>query len=500
MKTRKYLLAARLASIALFVGAQFGHAPAQALIRPIAFPVLGPVTFSNDFGAPRAGHTHQGNDIFGLKMQPLVAAVDGRITLATFPEPSWGWAIFIRDADGYEYRYLHINNDTPGTDDGAGGGMNAFAPDMTAGNPVVRGQLIGWLGDSGNAESTRPHLHFEIRAPDGTAINPFDSLIPAEHLAGAVVPPPLPGEILAYGQFYGGAWIAAGNFDADAGPEVVTGAGPGGGPHVRTFEVSGTSFGAAHSSLLAYAPGFTGGVDVAAADVDGDGIDEIVTGAGPGGGPHVRIFKSDGRAVGGFFAYDGGFRGGVRVSAADFDGDGIDEIVTGAGPGGGPHVRIFKSDGTPIGGFFAYDGGFRGGVDVAAADVVTEPGASATATSQPEIVTGAGAGGGPHVRIFSLDGSERGGFFAYPQGFPGGVRVAAADMNNNGRAEILTGAGPSGGPHVRLLRADGSEISSRFPFNGWFNGGVDVTALPRRTFASSGPGRRASVRRGPAAP
>ena len=76
--------------------------------------------------------------------------------------------------------------------------------------------------------------------------------------------------------------------------------------------------------------------------------EEIVTGAGPGGGPHVQVFSSDGTAMGSFFAYDQGFTGGVRVATGDLNCDGTSEIITGAGPGGGPHVRVFKADGTPF--------------------------------------------------------------------------------------------------------------------------------------------------------
>jgi len=180
-------------------------APPAAQSRTITFPVKGPVRFTNDFGAPRAGHTHQGNDIFGTKMQPLVAAADGTVVylVAPFrPEPSdpsapspspspsataspapssAGYAIFIRDAEGFTYRYVHVNNDSPGTDDGAATFEQAFTADMRLGQKVTKGQLIGYLGDSGNAESTAAHLHFEIRMPDGGAMNPFDSLSAAPH-------------------------------------------------------------------------------------------------------------------------------------------------------------------------------------------------------------------------------------------------------------------------------------------------------------------------------
>jgi hypothetical protein len=129
--------------------------------------------------------------------------------------------------------------------------------------------------------------------------------------------------------------------------------------------------------FFAYNPAFTGGVNVAVADLDGDTQPEIITSPGAGGGPHVRMFKVD-RTTGnvtslgdGFFAYDPGFTGGVRVTAQDVDGDGNPEIITAPGAGGGPHIRVFKID--AAGGavaigpeFFAYDAGFTGGVTLGA--------------------------------------------------------------------------------------------------------------------------------------
>src|SRR4029450_5795188 len=132
-------------------------------------------------------------------------------------------------------------------------------------------------------------------------------------------------------------------------------------------------------------------------DVDGDGIDEIITGAGPFGGPHVRVFKVSGGApteLASFYAYDPAFTGGVSVACGDVTGDGIAEVITGAGEGGGPHVRVFGVDAgtvTELASFYAYDPAFGGGVNVAAADT--------TGDGVAEIITGAGPFGGPQVRV-----------------------------------------------------------------------------------------------------
>src|SRR5262245_4558949 len=139
-------------------------------------------------------------------------------------------------------------------------------------------------------------------------------------------------------------------------PAIGTGAGPGGGPHARSVHGEGVSL----LSFLAYDPNFTGGTRVALGDVNGDGVPDLITGAGPGGGPHVRVFDgATGAELRSFFAYDAAFTGGVFVAAGDVNGDGKADIITGAGPGGGPHVRVFDgATGAELRSFFAYDAAF----------------------------------------------------------------------------------------------------------------------------------------------
>lgn len=155
------------------------EAPVTPISGPpdIVFPVQGGASFSDDYGDARSGgRVHEANDLMAPKMTPVLAARGGKVIKAPVVEPDYGFNISIAGDDGYKYNYLHINNDTLGTDDGLGGSQNAYAPGIVPGVTVVAGQHIAWVGDSGNAESVGSHLHFEIRIADGTAINPYQYL------------------------------------------------------------------------------------------------------------------------------------------------------------------------------------------------------------------------------------------------------------------------------------------------------------------------------------
>lgn len=153
-------------------------AQAESLAPPdIVFPLEGGAVFSDDFGYTRSGgRFHEANDLMAPKITPIIAARGGTVISAPSVEPSYGYMISIAGDDGYRYNYLHINNDTPGTDDGLGGVEYAYVKGISRGVTVSQGQHIAWVGDSGNAEEAGSHLHFEIRLADGSPINPYPYL------------------------------------------------------------------------------------------------------------------------------------------------------------------------------------------------------------------------------------------------------------------------------------------------------------------------------------
>jgi hypothetical protein len=178
---------------------------------------------------------------------------------------------------------------------------------------------------------------------------------------------------------------------------------------------------------------FSGDISLAVADLNGNGQKQLVIGAGKGGGPQIRIFSVDCRLLsGGFFAYDRNFRGGVNVAAIDYNNDGKDEIIAGAGMGGGPQVRIFNRDGKVLGGWFAYDKNSRSGVTVAAGKF--------NVGSEKQIITGTGPGVAPQVRVWDKFGKLISQFLAYDKTSLGGITVSATDINNDGKDEILAGS------------------------------------------------------------
>lgn len=149
-------------------------------IYEMVFPIDGETFFDDSFGAcrgSRCSRRHEGIDLLADKMVPVVAAAAGTVGWVLDEQGGKCCAMALNHDDGWRTWYIHLNNDTPGTDDGKGWG---FAPGIAPGVHVEAGQLIGYVGDSGNAETTPPHIHFELQRPNGKEINPYPHLVAAQ--------------------------------------------------------------------------------------------------------------------------------------------------------------------------------------------------------------------------------------------------------------------------------------------------------------------------------
>jgi hypothetical protein len=233
------------------------------------------------------------------------------------------------------------------------------------------------------------------------------------------------------------------------------------------------------NQFFAYEQTFVGGVYVALGDLNGDGNADVITGTGNGGGPRVQAFDAvTGATLANFFAYEPTFTGGVLVGAGDVNNDGIADLITGTGVLGGPRVRVLNGKnlaGPSLYDFFAYESTFRGGVFATAGDV--------NGDGVAEIITGTGFGGGPAVKIFSQatlatnvpEPSALAAFFAYDLNFRGGVRVDAIDANGDGKIDIVTAPGPGLSSDVRTIDFTTLQDIYRFQaFDPSFVGGVFV--------------------------
>jgi hypothetical protein len=265
----------------------------------------------------------------------------------------------------------------------------------------------------------------------------------------------------------GGVRVASGDVDGDSKPEIVAGPGPGAPPLVKVVRADGTPI----ASFLAGDPGDTQGISVAAADLDGDGRAEVVTGTDETGEIKAYAIQQHAFAAG---------LPGAHVAAADLDGDGRAEIVAGSGPGSAPTVKVFDSAGNLRSSFLGYESAFLGGVWVAVGDVQGDP--------RPEIVTGTGRAQAyreNEVRIFDHQGVQVHPSLHPYEGFGGGISVATGDVNGDGTGDIVTGADSDTAVRVLALTANSAnEIASFEAFDPTFD-----THLAVATAHPAGPGR-----------
>ena len=329
----------------------------------------------------------------------------------------------------------------PGSGLGDGLWKREFENGLVLVNSTWQDQSIDFIGEYERLHGTQDPNFNDGSIVSGVMVSPRDGIIlirPIERIAGSTFSNGSFvrifnqfGDVYRTGffaydpRFRGGSNVVVADINNDGQEETVVGDTN----HVDIYDAAGNLY----RRFYPYTENYQDGINITVGDLDQDNDMEIVTGTERGGGPHIRIFNHDGVLINpGFFAYGKEFRGGVNVCIGDLNGDGWYEIIAGAGYGGGPHVRVFGLDGRVINpGFFAYDPGFRGGVNVAAGDLDGD--------GADEIITGAGRGGGPHIKVFNEHGHQlySDGFFAFDAGQRDGVRVTATDLDNDGKDEII---------------------------------------------------------------
>ncbi|MBU0598501.1 hypothetical protein KKF61_05965 [Patescibacteria group bacterium] len=264
----------------------------------------------------------------------------------------------------------------------------------------------------------------------------------------------------------GGYHTGAGNILGGNDEEIIIGSGEGMAPQVRIFDSAGNL----KSQFFAYDSTLRNGVVVSACDVDGDGLEEVITAQGRGGWPIIKIFDGYGNIVNeGFNALDGKFMGGLNLSCGDTNDDGVSEIVVAARQGGGPHVMVYNINGRVLTNFMAYDPDFRGGINVSTLDMDGD--------DRDEIVTGPQFGA-PHVQIFQIRPNElkrlSPGFYAFGRDFRGGVSVAGVDTDGDGIKELIVGVGENTQPLVKTYNIEEELLKEFYVYTTTFLGGVNL--------------------------
>jgi len=159
------------------------EATAKGVPAKILFPVVGPTHYQDDFGDPRYQGRHEGNDMMAPWKTPVVAVEGGKVRIYT-GSSSAGCMLYLYGASGTTYLYIHLNNDLTPKNDNRGSckpGI-AYAEGLRSGQRVRAGQLVGYVGDSGDANGVGTHLHFELHPNDGGAISPYKWLRRANHV------------------------------------------------------------------------------------------------------------------------------------------------------------------------------------------------------------------------------------------------------------------------------------------------------------------------------
>jgi len=311
-------------------------------------------------------------------------------------------------------------------------------------DPANKAMLVAsGLGNKNNLNSLSPSMVNPLSYLNGTAVTLWGTAAPDP---GSI--PHAVGQIVPYVGYTGQVNVYLEELNKDGRPVAITGTGRGASPHVMVIDVQS---GEVLHSFYAFDPAFKGGVNVSAGDFNNDGVNDIVVVSGQGARTHIKVFDSrDLAVVASFYPFDASANsnGGASATIGDADGDGDQDLIVGAAPGSSPYVSVFDTASlSMVRQFLAFDAGYLGGINVSSGDLKGD--------GVEEIAVGSNISEA-HVTVWSAKSGELiNSFYAYGQNdgmgpFPGGVRVGLVAYAQEAVDVLVTGAGAGSLPHARV--------------------------------------------------
>lgn len=271
-------------------------------------------------------------------------------------------------------------------------------------------------------------------------------------------------EFYAYSQkFTGGVNLTVGNVKSDWPEEIITAAGSGGGPHLRIFNQQGQLI----SQFFAYPANFSGGVNIVTIKYNSESEEKIITAPQSNYPPLIKIFDYHGNLLKEFLVFENNYQQGVNLASGDINGDGIEEIIV-SKANHGSLVRIFTSTGNLLSQFEAF-GSAVNGLNLTSADIDND--------QIEEIIVAPVNNAKGQVKIFDYRGNLKSQFLAFENNYFGGINLTASDIDLDQEVEILATPNNNHSPMVKVYSPSGNLKMSIPVFSPIFNQGIKVSSI-----------------------